>query len=107
MQANLSNMKHVTITQKKLLEGLFLRLDKLHEEADDIFEQEHPWLYNKELEPKIFITPARRQNDLNIEEVMKAIKFEFFLINQEMNKEKVVEQAPIFPIDKGTSVVLV
>lgn len=75
--------------KNKLLDGLIKRWSNLVDEGLDIFEEEHPWLFNPELKPEIITVLRRHQNDMELEKVQKAIAFELFL--EEQKKPKPVQ----------------
>lgn len=58
----------------KYLAGLIRQFDKLVEESGDIFEEEHPWLFDSSIEkPEIKESPRRERHDLEMENLKEAI----------------------------------
>lgn len=90
-------------TNWKILDGLLKRLDVLFEESGEIFEQEHPWLFDKSIEvPAIVIVPEREQNDMEIQEVLDAIVKATYV----EKKEPVVTQTSLLALDMVTNTVV-
>jgi hypothetical protein len=69
----------------KLLTGLYKRLDNLLDNSTELFFAERPFLY-EDVAPEIKPIPATLQNNMEIEKVLKAIKFELMLIEEKKKK---------------------
>lgn len=77
----------------KQILGLIKQLDKLLEESEDIFFEERPFLFDRNLEPKImFQDEKREENELKIKKIVEAVG----TINEETKPLEERRQEAIF-----------
>lgn len=97
---NSEDPKSLLFPESRVLHNLYIRLWNLTQEREDIFFETHAWLENPELTPEITFSPREKQNEIEIEEVQKAIRLEEDLYEKAHQKPEFSPVQAILPIDR-------